>query len=768
MIQSLLTFILLLVQVFDSHEAVPHPHHHWGMYKNLKGNMVYVNFENANSPTKELEVIDVDKVQFHLYTKKNPKVSQRLYLNDSSALNSSNYVHEDETKFIVHGFLNDINSETIQNIKNNLLDHSSEGYNIIGVDWSYYTMIYTNVLYKSEGVGNIIGKLVDFLVEKGSKLENIHLIGHSLGAQACGFAGASLKTGRVARISGLDPALPGFDDADPDKRLDGQDALFVDCIHTCGGNLGIFDPICTADYYPNGGQEQPGCSWFDFELLEQEEVNVILVDWSEISKGIDYISIAKRTVDVGTYVAWFMDFLVRNGARLDDFHLIGHSLGAHVAGFAGAAVSNGTVARITDNYAASFHRVPCSEWLFYVSTINHERLITLVYHQGLDPAMPGFNQVPSDKRLDRSNAKFVDCIHTCAGMLGLTEAICTADFYPNGGRNMQPGCPFYDFGRCSHKRSHNYFTESIDPNYKFPALQCESLPDDAKYPSSCSPSSVNMGYYTLREGSDIKQELIPNDVSVLQSSYFDPKHPTKVLIHGFLSSSNKPMVQEIKNALLEQEDVNVIAVDWSKISFGIDYNRIAKKTVDVGAYTAELINFLVENGAKPNDFHLIGHSLGAHIAGFAGASIKKGKVARITGLDPAKPGFHNVPIEKRLNTNNAKYVDCIHTCVGTLGLTEAICTTDFYPNGGKNMQPGCPFFDFGRCSHIRSYEYFAESINPEHKFMAERCPSLPVHSHSGCTSSPIEMGYYISPSVNGIFYGKTNNRSPFATIIKRK
>lgn len=85
--------------------------------------------------------------------------------------------------------------------------------------------------------------------------------------------------------------------------------------------------------------------------------------------------------------------------------------------------------------------------------------------------------------------------------------------------------------------------------------------------------------------------------------------------------------------LLEQEDVNVILVDWSKISYGINYNNIAKKTFDIGAYTAELINFLVDNGARPDDFHLIGHSLGAHISGFAGASVKNGTVARITGQE---------------------------------------------------------------------------------------------------------------------------------------
>lgn len=57
--------------------------------------------------------------------------------------------------------------------------------------------------------------------------------------------------------------------------------------------------------------------------------------------------------------------------------------------------------------------------------------------------------------------------------------------------------------------------------------------------------------------------------------------------------------------------------------------------------------------------HIIGHSLGAHTAGYAGERIEG--LGRITGLDPAEPYFQGMPPHTRLDTTDAKLVDVIHT-----------------------------------------------------------------------------------------------------------
>lgn len=59
---------------------------------------------------------------------------------------------------------------------------------------------------------------------------------------------------------------------------------------------------------------------------------------------------------------------------------------------------------------------------------------------GLDPAFPLYNYGGSSTRLSAADATFVDVIHTDGGVLGHPWPLGHADFYPNGGVPLQPGC----------------------------------------------------------------------------------------------------------------------------------------------------------------------------------------------------------------------------------------------------------------------------------------------------------------------------------------
>ncbi len=82
-------------------------------------------------------------------------------------------------------------------------------------------------------------------------------------------------------------------------------------------------------------------------------------------------------------------------------------------------------------------------------------------------------------------------------------------------------------------------------------------------------------------------------------------------------------------ALLAVGDFNVVVVDWSRRN-GFSYTQSTANTQVVGAEIARLVTCLCQNRVLiAKRVHLIGHSLGAHIAGYAGARLKN--VGRITG-----------------------------------------------------------------------------------------------------------------------------------------
>lgn len=68
----------------------------------------------------------------------------------------------------------------------------------------------------------------------------------------------------------------------------------------------------------------------------------------------------------------------------------------------------------------------------------------------------------------------------------------------------------------------------------------------------------------------------------------------------------------------------------------------------VGLEIAHLIKKLQQDhDLRPEDVHIIGHSLGAHTAGYVGERIPS--LGRITGLDPAEPYFQGLGPQVRLD-----------------------------------------------------------------------------------------------------------------------
>ncbi|XP_018564415.1 lipoprotein lipase-like [Anoplophora glabripennis] len=176
------------------------------------------------------------------------------------------------TVLLIHGWTSNDNSPWYRPLRDSFFRLGP--HNVIYVDWS----IAGNKSYDvSSANTNPIGKyMAKFLLASGIPLENIHVIGHSLGSQTSAFIGKYIlefSGKKLGRITALDPAGPKFEHplVPPDLRLCKNDAELVDVIHTDIQLYGFTAPIGHVDFYPNEGKHQIGCPRRD--KASEEEVN---------------------------------------------------------------------------------------------------------------------------------------------------------------------------------------------------------------------------------------------------------------------------------------------------------------------------------------------------------------------------------------------------------------------------------------------------------------------------------------------------------------
>ncbi|KAL4711041.1 hypothetical protein ACJJTC_015217 [Scirpophaga incertulas] len=137
---------------------------------------------------------------------------------------------------------------------------SAEDVNVIVVDWSAGAgdINYATAVANTVTGGQAVARFINWLNQAtGSSPAFFHIIGHSLGAHKAGIIGRNLD-GRLAYITGLEAALPGFI-SNTDNRLRAEDSAYTEVIHTNAGVLGFLTPLGHVDFYPNGGNNMPGC-----------------------------------------------------------------------------------------------------------------------------------------------------------------------------------------------------------------------------------------------------------------------------------------------------------------------------------------------------------------------------------------------------------------------------------------------------------------------------------------------------------------------------
>ncbi|XP_053714718.1 lipase member H isoform X1 [Synchiropus splendidus] len=203
--------------------------------------------------------------------------------------------------------------------------------------------------------------------------------------------------------------------------------------------------------------------------------------------------------------------------------------------------------------------------------------------------------------------------------------------------------------------------------------------------------------------------------------------PTAFVIHGYRPTGAPPVwIDHIVRLLAEQRDMNVIVVDWNQGAANLNYFTAVTYTREAAHNLTAFILAMQEGGASLGSLHLIGVSLGAHLAGFVGANLK-GRIGRITGLDPAGPMFTGAGPDDRLDPTDAELVDVLHTDMNSFGLRGQHGHIDFYANGGAD-QPGCPRSIFSGksyfvCDHQRSVFLYLCALNRTCRLSGYPCAS---------------------------------------------
>jgi hypothetical protein len=200
-------------------------------------------------------------------------------------------------------------------------------------------------------------------------------------------------------------------------------------------------------------------------------INVAYIEWRNCSDNCNDFKVFENLNSIADTAREILKSCKSQGLDIATTHLVGYNMGTNIAGRIGRWFK--------DSQSVSFSRIT-----------------------GLDPAdYMTFGKIffflYDVKPLERTDATFVDVIHTNTRAVGDGKVHGHVDFYPNGGKS-QPGCfkltLDIDFlWYCGPDRSWRYYAESIGKPNAFISKQCSS--DNFKDSKCQGPVTSPMGYY---------------------------------------------------------------------------------------------------------------------------------------------------------------------------------------------------------------------------------------------------------------------------------
>jgi len=312
--------------------------------------------------------------RFYLDTRRG--VDTEIFNDQMTKLGRTTFDPKKMTRFIVHGFVQNGDTAWMNAMSEKLL--IVDDVNVIRVGWigGSLQLNYPQSCSDTEVVAAEIALMINNIKAQWSSSSSdlFHCIGHSLGAQTCGYLGARVSP-KIAQITGLDPAGPYYENTPAEVRLDSTDAQFVDVIHSDAEKLknlgmGINQVSGHIDFWPNDGIAQPGC---DQNILS----TIVGVD-GVVEGAQDFVACNHlRVIDFymesitsscpfsGNPCVSYQDYL--NGKCNDCTNGNCVSMGYHSKDSISTAMAASNVQ--PNNYLQTGSMAPFGEWMAYV-TVN--------------------------------------------------------------------------------------------------------------------------------------------------------------------------------------------------------------------------------------------------------------------------------------------------------------------------------------------------------------------------------------------------------------
>ncbi|RWS01172.1 epithelial chloride channel protein-like protein, partial [Dinothrombium tinctorium] len=201
-----------------------------------------------------------------------------------------------------------------------------------------------------------------------------------------------------------------------------------------------------------------------------------------------------------------------------------------------------------------------------------------------------------------------------------------------------------------------------------------------------------------------------NEIEIGRIADHSPKK-VRVYIHGHLTQRVGSDIRDATFKCSPAIDAIVLA-NWTtaKALPRYNYDTIRMNVEFASKCVAVKLYLLDRNGTI--DYELVGHGMGAHIAGMTARIFKihsKRVIKAITGLDPVGRVFNDHK-SLSLQCTDSRVVSVIHTNTAVYGSKHKICENDLYPNGGER-QPDCEnVLERDICSHRKARQIYIEKL----------------------------------------------------------